>query len=179
MTESHDFVVLGRVVGAHALRGEVRVRILGDGPGHLFAADTVHLSRDHQGSAAQEYEISKSGTGRSGEVRLALVGVGDRSSAEALRGLLVLGDKRNLPELGDDEFYWHEVVGCDVVSDDGTEIGRVREIWETGAHDVLVVEGATGQQILLPTAREIMTHVDLDARRVVIHVLPGLLDPDA
>jgi 16S rRNA processing protein RimM len=53
----------------------------------------------------------------------------------------------------------------------------VKEIWETGAHDVLVVEGEDGRRVLLPAAREFLREVDVAGRRVVIDVIPGLLDP--
>jgi 16S rRNA processing protein RimM len=53
----------------------------------------------------------------------------------------------------------------------------VREIWETGAHDVLVVEGEGGRRCLVPTARDLMREVDVEAGRIVVEELPGLFDP--
>ena len=92
--------------------------------------------------------------------------------------VVVFGAMVDLPQLGDDDFYWHELVGYEVVGDDGQSIGRVRELWETGAHDVLVVEGSDGGQVLLPTAREIMTKVDRAGRRIEIALQPGLLETE-
>jgi 16S rRNA processing protein RimM len=179
-SDDAERVLLGRVVGAHALRGEVRVRFFGDGPGQLLNAECVYLGNDEaRGDLAKPHAVERTGTGRAGEVRLALEGVEDRNAAESLKGQAVFGLLAELPELGDDEFYWHELVGFDVVSEEGEPIGRVRELWETGAHDVLVVDDAEGRQILLPTAREIMTGVDRAARRIEIRVLPGLLDQEA
>ncbi|MDH4017750.1 MAG: ribosome maturation factor RimM [Actinomycetota bacterium] len=177
---SDERVLLGRVVGAHALRGEVRVRFFGDGPGQLLNAERVFLGADDtRADRARPCDVERTGTGRAGEVRLKLEGVDDRSAAEALKGQAVFGLRAELPVLGDDEFYWHELVGFDVVSEEGEAIGRVRELWETGAHDVLVVDDADGRQILLPTAREIMTRIDRDTRRIEIKLLPGLLDQEA
>jgi 16S rRNA processing protein RimM len=169
-------VVLGRVVGAHALRGELRVRYLGDGPENLLAAPVVWLgeARSHEG--VRRFEVERAFAGRSGEVRLGLVGVRDRDSAEDLRGLLVLGDPTRLAPLAEDEFYWHELVGCTVHTRDGRALGTVREIWGTGAHDVLVVEDASGARHLLPTSRALMPVVDLASRRIVVELVPGLLD---
>ena len=171
-----DRVVLGRVAGAHALRGEIRVRFFGDGPRNLLQAPEVWLGLDLRDPAARHFEVVRTGTGRAGEVRLGLRGVDDREAAVALRGLQVLADASVLEPLPDGEFYWHELVGCAVVGRDGSEIGIVREIWETGAHDLLVVEGAEGERYLLSAARELMPEVDLEARRIVVEVLPGLLD---
>ena len=171
-----ELVEFGCIVGAHALRGEVRVRFFGDGPQHLLALRAVWLARQRGDPEARRHEVLRSGTGRGGEVRLGLEGVGDRSAAEALRGLLVLGSAESLEPLGEGELYWHQLIGCRVETQAGEPVGRVREIWQTGGHDVLVVDTDDGRPVLVPTAREIMTRVDLDDRRIVIDAIPGLLE---
>jgi 16S rRNA processing protein RimM len=60
---------------------------------------------------------------------------------------------------------------------DGEPIGTVKEIWETGAHDVLVVEGPDGRRVLLPAVGEFLREIDVAGRRLVIEAIPGLLDP--
>ncbi len=172
-----DRVVLGRVAGAHALRGEVRVQFFGDEPSNLLQVPEIWLGRDRRDANARCFEVLSAGFGRAGEVRLALHGVDDRDRAAALRGLFVLADAAGLAPLPDGEFYWHELIGCEVVGRDGSEIGTVREIWDAGAHDVLVVEGEEGQRYLLSTARELMPEVDLEAGRIVVELLPGMLAP--
>lgn len=169
--------MLGRVVGAHGLRGEVRVRWLGDGPENLMAAARVGLGAAPGDPALREYEVKKAGTARAGEARLALGGVTTREAAEALRGKLVLGVAGSLPVLPEGEHYWYELVGCAVETETGRPVGRIREIWETGAHDVLVVEGADGATCLVPTARELLREIDVEGRRVVVEERPGLFDP--
>jgi 16S rRNA processing protein RimM len=171
-----DRVVLGRIVGAHGLRGEVRVRFFGDGPENVLNAPRVWLAGNEADAAARVYDVVGSGFGRAGSVRLALAGVGDRDSAAALRGQLVLCERETLPPLEPGEFYWHELVGCAVVDREGCEIGVVKEIWDTGAHDVLVVAAPDGRRHLLSTARELMPEVDLEARRIVVEILPGMLE---
>ena len=85
-------VVLGRAVGAHGLRGEVRIRYFGDGPDNLMRASEIWLGQDEQDLEARGFSIEGVGTGRAGEVRISLEGIKDRDAATALRGLLVLGD---------------------------------------------------------------------------------------
>lgn len=174
-------VELGRVKGAHALRGELRVQFFGDDPENLMAAPCLWLGRERDDPDAVRYEVLRVGSGRPGEVRVALAGVDDRELADALRGRLVLGDPEHLAALEEGEFYWHELVGCEVRSTAGELVGVVMEIWETGAHDVLVVRGEDGRQHLLSTARELMPEVDPVARRVTVEVLPGMLEgaPDS
>ncbi len=173
-----DRVVLGRIVGAHGLGGAVRVQFFGDGPENVRNALFVWLADDRADLDARRYDVVRSGLGRAGEVRLALAGVEDRDAAVALRGRLVLCDREQLAPLDPGEFYWQQLVGCSVVDRDGRAIGIVQEIWDTGAHDVLVVEAVDGRQHLLSTARELMPEVDLEARRIVVEILPGMLDSD-
>jgi len=167
--------VLGRVTGAHGLAGEVRVRILGDGPENLSRAPELWLAETPDGASERGYRVESARAGRPGEARLRLSGIADRDEALALRGSWVLGDSAYLEELDSDEYYWHELIGCRVEASDGRPVGIIREIWETGAHDVLVVEREGGEQVLLSTARELMPEVDLEAGRVVVEILPGML----
>ena len=170
-------VVLGRAVGAHALRGELRVRIFGDGLDNLARHAEVWLARDEADDEPRRFAVEKVGTGRAREARVALQGINDRDAAQALRGLLVLGTADNLEPLPEGEYYWHQLVGCRVESREGRFIGTVQEIWETGAHDVLVVLAEDGRQHLISTARELVPEIDPEAGRIVIELLPGLLDP--
>jgi 16S rRNA processing protein RimM len=171
--------VLGRVVGAHGLRGQIRVRWLGDGPDNLLNAKKVELAdaRGGEDPAPLAFEVEGGGTGRAGEVRLALRGVQRREAAEALRGRLVRVDAVELPAPAPGEAYWFQLVGCRVELPSGEAVGRVREVWDTPVHDTLVVEGPDGRDRLIPAAPGIVRQLDVAARRVVIEDLPGLTNP--
>lgn len=130
-----------------------------------------------EGAADPPVAVRGAEPGRPGEARLRLDGVTDREEARALEGLWVLGEAAELEPLPEGEWYWYEIVGCRVEGHDGTAIGSVREIWETGAHDVLVVEGEDGRIRLLPAAEALLKEVDIRERRIVVEVIPGLLDP--
>lgn len=180
--------MLGRVVGAHGLRGEVRVRSFGDGIGGLMAQGVVWLVRESAPPASGDSpvvdltggvtraEVRDRGAGRSGEVRLSLAGVSDRSAAEALRGCLVIVPAAALEALPEGEFYWHQLIGCRVKGSDGTDVGTVCELLETGAHDVLVVEDDEGRRHLIPAADELLHEIDVERGEIIVELLPGLLD---
>jgi 16S rRNA processing protein RimM len=122
------------------------------------------------------YPVESVAPGRRGELRVALEGVKDRDAAEALHGRRVLVEAAELEALPAGEYYGYQIVGCRVESQDGTPVGTVREIWETGGPDLLVVEGQGGREHLLPAA--LVREVDVEGQRVVIELLPGLLDGD-
>ena len=62
-------------------------------------------------------------------------------------------------------------------TEEGALVGTVRELWETGAHDLLVIRAEDGRQVLVPTARELLPVIDLEQKRLVVAGIPGLLEP--
>jgi 16S rRNA processing protein RimM len=173
-------VVLGEVIGAHGTRGELRIAVLGDGPENLTRAPVLWLLDRKRGAddeSPRALEVTSARPARAGEVRLALRGVESRDAAEALVGWLVGAEEDHLAPLPSGEFYWYQLVGCTVVSSDGHALGTVRALWDTGAHDVLVVEDEEGAEVLLPVAADLLREVDVERGRIVIEVPEGLLDP--
>lgn len=170
-------IVLGFVTGVVGRAGELRVRIAGDGPEHLLEAETVWLGKRADDPEAKRRSVVACAPARPGEVRLTLEGIERREQAQPLVGLLVTASSEILPPLPEGDFYWFELIGCRVESESGEYAGTVREIWETGAHDVLVVQDDDGVRRLIPTAAELMKSVDLEAERIVVVDLPGLLEP--
>jgi len=166
-------VALGRVVGAHGLRGGVRVRYFAEGPENLLAVSRVAVGRSEADPEARTFDVRSVAAGRPGELRLDLVGVRTREEALALRGSLVLVAAGELRPLGPGEYYGYQLLGCRVEGEDGVVLGTLREIWETGASDVLVVEDGQGHRHLLPAA--LLRRFDAEGQRIVMEILPGLL----
>jgi 16S rRNA processing protein RimM len=106
---------------------------------------------------------------------LELAGIKDRGAAEELAGREVWVGKELLAALDEDEFYWHELVGLRVVTESGRSLGRVKALFATGGHDVLVVSGH-GREYFIPARREFMLAVDQEAGLLTIAEVPGLLD---
>ena len=169
-------VTLGRVIGAHGLRGELRVRLADGTDNNLRAGSSVWLAREEGDPKAVEARVRAVGSGRRGEARLALDGVDGREAAEALRGRLVQAGVDQLGPLAIGEYYQYELVGCRVEDVAGRALGVVSGIWETGAPDVLVVVDAAQREILIPAASAILREIDVAERRIVVDAPPGLID---
>jgi 16S rRNA processing protein RimM len=166
------------VVGAHGLRGQLRVRCSEEAAAALLGARRVTLLREGEGAGGTAFEVSAATAGRRGELRVALEGVRRREEADALRGRLVALDPSALEAPGPGECYAYQLVGCRVERADGSEIGRVSGIWPTGGVDLLVVAGSAGAEHLVPAAPEFLLEVDLEAGRIAIDAIPGLIDGD-
>lgn len=104
-------------------------------------------------------------------------GVADRTAAEALRNTLLIAevDPEEVPE-DPEEFYDHQLIDLDVVTRDGTEIGRISEISHLPYQDLLVVQRPDGSEVLIPFVSEIVPEIDLEEQRAVVDPPPGLLD---
>jgi 16S rRNA processing protein RimM len=159
------------VAGAHGIRGLLRVHSYNPDSEQLEVDGTVTLEH---GSASGHYRI-ESVTRHGRGLLVALEGVTDRSGAERLRGARLLVDRTALPVLAAGEFYHHEVLGAEVVAEDGRPVGTITRTMSTGLNDVWIVRDATGEH-LIPVIADVVVDIDLGARRIVIRDVPGLLD---
>jgi 16S rRNA processing protein RimM len=117
---------------------------------------TVETSRPHRDRVLVKFE-----------------GVADRDHADALRGSVLLVDAADAPPIEERDRYWiHEVVGLQVITEDGRPLGRIREVEANPANDLWVTEDGA----LIPAVREVVVGVDLEAGRVTVRELPGLFE---
>ncbi|MEJ2672598.1 MAG: ribosome maturation factor RimM [Deltaproteobacteria bacterium] len=167
----NHLVGLGRVSGAHGIRGAVKVR-----------ADAEAATTDPEVFAAlgevwiggQSFRVLEAGRHKS-QVVLQLAEVDTRSRAETLVGLAVQGDRRRFPPLPEGEYYWFQVLGLPVVNvADGSLLGYLEEIIPTPAHDVYVVR-AGEQEVLLPAVEEVIVEISLEEGLIRAAPLEGLL----
>ena len=99
-------------------------------------------------------------------------GAKDRAGASALTNGHLMIEEERLPDPGDEAVYTFQLVGCEVVNEDGRSLGTVAEIWPSPAHPVLVVRGE--REVLIPSIPEFVKGVDLPERRITVRLLPGL-----
>lgn len=160
-----DRVVVGRVMKAHGIRGEVSIDVLSDIPERFAPGATVELddreltvesARPHQGRLLVKFEQ-----------------VADRTAAEALRGAeLTIGEERLAP-LGQWSYYPHQLEGLRVVDEKGADLGTFAEALEGPANDIWVVRTARGE-VMVPAVRAVVVSVDLDAGVIMLSPPEGL-----
>lgn len=98
--------------------------------------------------------------------------IDDRTKAEALKGMLVMVERSDFPRAGDGEFYWVDLIGCDVTGSGSAPLGKVVSLDDHGAHPILVVRDAS-QERMIPFVESFIESVDLEGRRIVVQ-----WDPD-
>ena len=164
-----DRLLMGVIASAHGVRGEVRVKSFTTDPDSLLAYGPFS---DASGVDVYNIEV----TGRSRGLLLGRVNdVRDRNSAEALVGTELYINRDVLPPSGEDEFYYADLVGLNVILESGEVFGRVKSVQEYGAGDLLEIIGPDGQTNLLPFTREIFPMVKMNAGYLVV-VPPGIVE---
>ncbi|MFD5390513.1 ribosome maturation factor RimM [Streptomyces sp. NPDC127074] len=166
-------LVVARIGRAHGIKGEVTVEVRTDEPELRLGPGAV-LTTEPASAGPLTIE---SGRVHSGRLLLRFEGVRDRSGAEELRNILLIAevDPEELPE-DPEEFYDHQLIDIDVVTVDGTEVGRISEISHLPYQDLLIVKRPDGGEVMIPFVSEFVPEIDLEAQRAVIDPPPGLLD---
>ena len=169
---SRDLVRIGRIAGIHGLRGALRCRP--DNP-DSESFPTLQTITIQTGSQSREYQLLTATPAGRGMLKIELAGIADANAAEALKGGIVMVARTSLPPTQPHEFYYFQAIGCEVFLTDQTRLGTIAEVFSNGAHDVMVVQGER-REILIPVIEDIVKSLDLDSRRVVIELVPGLIE---
>ena len=166
---------IGRVVKTQGIKGQIKVSSGGRDSVAFSAGSKVYLENKKEGKRAFTVESFRP---HKGMMILSLHGVKRIEEAEELVGCSVYVDTAGLKPLPPDEFYWYQLKGLRVETEDGTLLGILEEILPTGSNDVFVVRNAE-REILLPATDEVVTRVDLREKVMIVHLLEGLLPEDA
>ncbi len=162
----NSHIVVGRIVGSHGVSGAIRVRVMSDVP-HRFDSERLL----HVGGHA--YSITNSAPAPNGQMILQLQGVDSLDAARGLVGQSVTVPLAAVPQLQEGEYYHFQLLGMNVLTEEGECLGRVREILETGSNDVYVVSGESGE-VLIPALTEVIREVRLNEGLMVVKLLEGL-----
>ncbi len=173
--EPEGLVLLGRVTGVHGLRGDLRVRPESSDGSALLELGRLEL-RLPGSDTTTRYRVTRA-VPRRGVVQVHLKGIDRVEAAESLVGGELLALARELPALEEDEYYWHELDGMNVVDVQRGDIGKIIDLLPTAAHDVYVVKGALGE-ILIPAVEVFVLEIDRQQRMMRVDLPDGLIDHD-
>jgi 16S rRNA processing protein RimM len=165
-----DLFPIGRVVKTHGVRGKVKVEYFGEDL-HRFSLYREIFIEGEKGRP-EPYEIVEA-IPQPPRLILRLKGIEKIEEAKPLIGKEILIKKEALPELEEGEYYWMDILGMEVETEEGKRIGKVKEIFPTGANDVYVVEGKR-REIFLPATEEVIQSIDLKRGVVKVIRMEGL-----
>ncbi len=156
---------MGRIAGPYGVRGFARVQVYTEAIDSLLDFDEWLIGRQGRWETRKVAEAVVHGDG----LVARLEGIDTPEAARALRGSDVAILRGDLPPPEADEFYWVDLVGCEVVNRNGVNLGRVSSLLETGANDVLVVVSGSGDtrvERLIPYVGQVVESVDVPGRSI-------------
>jgi 16S rRNA processing protein RimM len=174
MPNPPKYLLLGEILRPHGVRGEVRMRVLTDYPERIAEREQVLLSEDEDGTRVQTYQPETLRMHQEYAL-LKLKGIDDRDAAERLRQLYVLIELEDAVPLDEGEFYLYQVIGIQVVTEDGETLGTVRDVMETGANDVYIIDSERYGEVLLPAIPSVVLKTDITAGIMTVRLMDGLL----
>jgi 16S rRNA processing protein RimM len=168
-----EYLAVGKLRRPHGVHGEMLMSIWTDFPERLRPDTLVYLGKSHMPV------YIKSVRGRKQDVLIAFQEFGDREEVGQFRNQVVFVRTADLPALPDDGLYLHQLLGLQVVRDQGdVPLGVVAEILETGANDVLLVRREGKSDILIPDIDSVVLEIDLEKGEIRVNLLPGLISED-
>jgi len=171
-----EYLNVGKIVNTHGIRGEVRVISQTD-----FALEryqpgkTLVLFRENQAPLTLTIDTYRR---HKNFDLLSFEGYPSINQVESFRDGILKVAKEDRLELAENEFYYYEIIGAEVVTEEGKVIGKVKEILSPGANDVWVVQRKGKKDALLPYIDSVIKEVDVTAQKIIVEIPEGLLDDE-
>ncbi|MCP3668705.1 MAG: ribosome maturation factor RimM [Gammaproteobacteria bacterium] len=157
-----DWIILGRIAGLFGVKGWVKVYSHTSPRANILEYKTWHLLR----SGVWEKHKVKTGKVHGKGIIVKLAGCNDRDQAASLMGVDIAIRRNQLPAVADNEYYWSDLEGLAVITSNGESLGKVDHLFETGANDVIVVEGK--RRRLIPFIEQVIVSVDLEQSVITV-----------
>jgi len=170
--ESDSLILIGKVAATHGIRGQLRITTYSGHFDSLLSADSVIL-KESTGRTATFAVSAAVVHGR--KLLLTFAGLSDINKVLHLVGSELYLRLEQLPATEEGEYYWHDLIGLNVVTADGEVLGVLQSIIETGSNDVYVVKAAD-RELLIPALEDVVTAIDLSAGTMTVTPVAGLFD---
>lgn len=166
-----DILQVGIITSTHGLKGEVKVFPTTDDPERFKRLKEVLLDtgREKRPLEIEGVKFFKQ------FVILKFKGIDDISAVEKYRQKGLYVTRENAVRLGRNEYFIADLIGLSVIDEEDAPVGVLKDVLETGANDVYVIEMTDGRELLLPAIKQCVLDVDMEAGRMKVHILEGLL----
>nr|WP_295283974.1 ribosome maturation factor RimM [uncultured Blautia sp.] len=166
-----DLLKVGVITTTHGVRGEVKVYPTTDEPERFLDLDYVLLDT---GRELRRLDIKNVRFFKNLAI-LKFDGIDNINDIEKYKGRDLWIPREEAQELDEDEYYIADLLGMKVLLEDGSEFGTLRDVMETGANDVYIVDSVKHGEVLLPAIKECILDVDIEANTMTVHLMKGLL----
>lgn len=164
---------VGKIVNTHGVRGEVKVKRITDFEDRFAVGSMLYITLEDQNSL--ELEIDGHRQHQQFDL-LHFKGYDNINDVELFKGAYLKIKEEQLTPLAEGEYYYHEIIGCEMYTTSGEKIGEITSILSPGANDVWVIERPNGKEALIPFIKDVVKDVNVGSKKVTIELMEGLLD---
>ena len=162
---------VGQIVNTFGVKGLVKVKPFTDDLERFEELKKVYICKKDKMEEVQILEVKY----HKNMVLLKLEGIENMTDAEKIKGLYLKIDRKDAKKLPEGTYFIADLIGLDVFSDEGKLLGKVDDIYSTGANDIYVVKDELGKQLLLPSIPDVIKEVDLENEKIIVHLIKGLV----
>lgn len=166
-----DRLQVGVISSTHGIRGEVKVFPTTDDPGRFQDLKRVTLD-----TGKEQLSLEIQGVKYFKQfVILKFKGIDNINDVEIYKGKSLYVAREDAVELEEDEYFVADLIGCEVITEEGAVLGILKDVMETGANDVYIVETPEKKEILLPAIKDCILSVNPEEGQITVHLMDGLL----
>ena len=162
---------IGQIVNTFGIKGMVKVKPFTDDIKRFDSLKKVYIEKN---SNKKEYEIEEVKYHKN-MVLIKFKGIENIEQAERLRNSYLTISRDSAEELEEGRYYVVDLLGLEVYTDEQILLGTLEDIFNTGSNDIYVVKNEEGKQILLPAIQDVIKKIDIENKKVIVHLLPGLV----
>lgn len=166
-----EYLEIGQIVNTNGLKGFLKVKPLTDDITRFEDLETVYIEKAKElvEFKIQDVKYSKN------MVLLKLEGIDDINEAEKYKNFYIKINREDAVELEEDSYFIVDIIGCEVYTDENKFLGKVTDVFPTGSNDVYTVKNGQGKDILLPAIEDVVKDIDIENKKIVVHLLEGLI----
>ena len=162
---------IGQIVNTFGIKGFVKVNPFVDNISRFDDLKKVYIKKQ---KTIKEFEVEEVKYHKN-MVLVKFRGIDKVEEAESLRNSYLEVDRENAIDLEEGEYFIADLLGLDIITDEGKILGKLEDIFNTGSNDIYVVKDEAGKQILLPAISEVIKEINLEEKKIVVHLLEGLI----
>ncbi len=166
-----EYLEIGQIVNTNGLKGLLKVKPLTDDITRFEELETVYIQK---GSNLIEFKIQEVKYNKN-MVLLKLEGINDINEAEKYKNFYIKINRQDAVELEQNSYFIVDIINCEVYTDENEFLGKVVDVFPTGSNDVYTIKNSEGKEILLPAISEVIKNVDIPNKKIVVHLMEGLI----
>lgn len=167
----NDFLEVGQIVNSYGIKGFFKVVPFTDDITRFDDLDSIYIEKNKKLEKKEIEEVKY----HKHLVLLKIKGIDDINDTEQYKNCILKIDRADAVELPEDTYFITDLIGIDVYTEENEFLGNITDIFPTGSNDVYVVKDEMGKQILLPAIGEVIKEVNVEEKKMMVRLIPGLV----